>query len=787
MRPLDLKLFRDLGQMKGQMTAVGLVMVCGLGVLINARSLIRSLEYTRDAYYRTNRLGEVFCELKRAPNAVRSRLAAIPGIAAVETRVRGSLILDIPGMPEPADGTVLSLPDDRPQQLNLLFLRTGRLPTRGARDEVVASEAFADAHGFEPGDTIDATIRGNRQRLRVVGIGLSPEFVIEARAGDIVPDSRRYGVFWMSEGAVADALDMDGAFNSVAASLAPGAGAPGVKASLERLLGPYGALVPYDRTEHFSARQLDDEIRNLRVFAIALPAIFLTISAFMTSAALARVVRLQREQIAQLKAFGYSSRRVGVHYLEFAMVVVLAATIAGTALGFWLGTWVVRVYREFFHFPSLQFHPDWSATMLALSAGAITSFLGVLGSVLYAAKLPPAQAMRPEPPADFRPSVFERIGLHAWVSPAFRMALRNMERKPWQALFTAVGLVFATAIPFVPGAARDGITYLMDFQYSLAQRQDATLRLIEPSSAGTMDAIRHLPGVVTAEPFRMAQARLRFGHRERRVGITGVPAGAQLNRVLNEEGLPAAIPPSGLLLSETLAGVLGAKPGDTVRIEVQEGRRPAFDEVIVGTMTDFAGMGVYMEIGALRRLLQEGGTISGAHVKIDNAHWGEFAARVKESPRVASLTTTDASLKSFKNTIGEMMGTIQGIYFTFAVIVAVGVVYNSARIALSERTRDLATLRVIGFTHGEVALVLIGELALLTLVAIPFGLVLGSELARLIVEASATETIRLPLVLTPRTYATAVLIVLLSSVFSFAVVSRRIHRLDLLAVLKAAE
>jgi putative ABC transport system permease protein len=787
MRPLNLKLLRDLAQMKGQMTAVGLVMVCGLAVLINARSLILSLESTRDAYYRQNRFGDVFCELNRAPNSLRSRLAEIAGVAAIETRVKGSLILALPGVAEPSDGTILSLPDDRPQRLNMVFLRTGRLPTPGARDEVVASEAFAGAHGFEPGDTIDATIRGDRQRLRIVGTGLSPEFVIEARAGDIVPDARRFGVFWMSERAIANAFDMDGAFNSVVVDLAPGAGAPAVKADLERLLEPYGVLMPYDRSEHFSARQLDDEIGNLRAFAIALPAVFLTIAAFMTSAALARVVRLQREQIAQLKAFGYSSRQVGIHYFEFALVVVVASTIVGTILGFWLGTLVVMVYQQFFHFPSLRFHPDWSATLLALSCAALASFLGVLGSVRYAAMLPPAQAMRPEPPADFKPSVLERMGLHNLVSPSFRMALRNMERKPWQAFFTAVGLAFATAIPFVPGAARDGITYLMEFQYSLSQRQDATLRLIEPSSAGTLDAIRHLPGVITAEPFRVAPARLRYGHRERRVGITGMPAGASLSRVLDAEGLPAVIPPSGLLLSETLAGVLGASPGDTVRVEVQEGRRPAVEAVLAGTVTDFAGVGAYMEIGALRRLLREGGTVSGVHVTVDNAHWREFAARVKESPHVASLTTTEAALRSFRNTIGKMMSTIQGVYFTFAVIVAVGVVYNSARIALSERSRDLATLRVIGFTHREVASVLIGELALLTLLAIPFGLVLGSQLARLIVEASATETIRLPLVLASRTYATAVLIVLLSSAFSFAVVSRRIYRLDLLGVLKAAE
>lgn len=787
MRSLDRKLVRDLGAMKGQLTAVGLVMVCGLAMMIMARSLIQSLEAERDAYYAAHRFADVFADLKRAPNALRARLAEIAGVAAVETRVAGVLVLDLPGMKEPADGHIMSIPDDRPQQLNLLYLRTGRLPEIGSRNEVVISEAFADAHGFRPGNTIDATIYGARQRLRIVGVALSPEFVFEARLGETVPDPRRFGVFWMNERELADAFDLDGAFNNVVLDLAPGAAIRPVLAELDRLLEPYGGRVAYDRSEHFSNRQLEDELAGLRVAAAAYPIVFLSIAAFMTSAALTRVIRLQREQIAQLKAFGYSSLDVGWHYLKFALVIVVAATLVGSIAGFWLGSSVVGLYHQFYRFPALVFRPEWPSVILALVASGGSSLLGVAGAVRQAVRLPPAEAMRPEPPADFKPSALERLGLQRLVSPAFRMALRNLERKPWQAFFTAVGLVFATAIPIIPGAIRDGIGYLMDFQWSLAQRQDVTISLIEPGSAGALAAMAALPGVVTAEPFRSVPARLRHGHRDHRVGITGLPRETRLNRVLDVNGRPAALPLTGLLLSEKLAEMLGAQPGDPIRVEVQEGRRPVLDTVVAGTITDFAGVGAYMEIGALHRLLREGNTVSGAHLLIDRSRWDDFLAAVKEAPRIGALIITASSRKSFNDTVADMMGTIQTIYFTFAVIVAFGVVYNGARIALSERTRDLATLRVIGFTHGEIAAVLVGELGLLTVLALPFGLWLGSEMARAIVEASSTETVRLPLVLTTRTYATAVLIVLVSSGFSFAVVSRRLRHLDLLAVLKARD
>ncbi len=787
MRPLDLKLLRDLGGMKGQMAAVALVMACGLTIMIMARGLIVSLETARDHYYASYRFADVFCDLKRAPNSLRSRLAAIPGVAVVDTRVKGAAILDIPGMNEPADGIMLSIPDERPQQLNLLFVRSGRLPEAGSSNEVVVSEGFAEAHGYRPGDTIEATIYGARQRLSIVGIVLSPEFVFELAPGTVVPDPRRYGVFWMNERELSIALGLDRAFNNVILTVAPGSNVRAVEAALDRILAPYGGLVAYDRSEHPSARQVDDRIRVLGGFSVAFPAIFLSVAAFMTGAALTRLVRLQREQIAQLKAFGYSSTAIGWHYFKFALVVVLAATAVGGLAGLWLGSEVVILYRQFFRFPSLAFHPDWSALSIGFAASAGISFLGVLSAVRQAMKLPPAEAMRPEQPAEFRPSTFERFGLQKLVSPAFRMALRNLERKPWQAFFTALGLALATAIPVVPGAMRDGLTYLMDFQWRLAQRQDATLGLIEAGSYRAFIDMHSLPGVMSAEPFRSVAARISHGHIQRRIGITGLPRDARLNRLLDARGKQVELPLSGLLLSAKLAELLGARPGDTIHIEMQEGRRPVLDTVLAGTITDFAGVGAYMDIDVLRRLMRESRTVSGASLVVDAARWNEFMVAVKGAGRVGSITTTQAARESFNRTVGAMMGIVQAIYFSFAVIVSFGVIYNSARIALSERTRDLATLRVLGFTKREVTSILIGELALLTLLALLPGLYVGSELARALIESASTETTRLPLILTSRTFATAVLIVLLSSALSFAMVSRRIHKLDLLGVLKARE
>ncbi len=785
--PLDLKLLRDIGRMKGQMFAVSLVMACGLAMLVMSGSLILSLESTRDAYYEQYRFGDVFSDLKRAPNAVRTRLAELPNVTAVETRVTGRLTLDLPGMLEPADGTIISLPDDRPQQLNLLHLRRGRLPATESHNEVVVGEVFAQAHGFEPGDRIDAIMHGARETLTIVGIGLSPEFVFEARPGDTLPDNRRFGVFWMNERELANAYELDGAFNNVVVDVAPGQALGPVMAAVDRVLAPYGGLVAYTRRDHASANRLDDELRVLRSLSVAFPTVFLSIAAFMSSAVLTRLIRLQREQIAQLKALGYSSGQVGWHYLKFALVIVVIALALGSVVGLRLGHGVVNVYHKFFKFPELVFHPHYPAVATAFLASSAAAFLGVIGAVRQAVKLPPAEAMRPEPPADYHRSLVEKVGLHRVVSPAVRMALRNIERRPWQSFFAALGLALATGIPIVPGAMRDAITYLMDFQWDLAQRQNVSVSLVEPGSAAAVSDIRHLPGVISAESFRNVPARLRHGHHSRRLGVTGLPRDSHLNHLLDEKGNAVQLPPSGLVLSAKLAEVLGAQPGDTVRLEVQEGRRPVLEAPVHALITDYAGVAAYMDIDALRRLMKEGSTVSGAHLTVDQLQWPLFLEKVKESPRIASLAIKNASRASFRKSTAEMIDLVQGLYFIFSIIVSFGVVYNSARIALSERSRELATLRVVGFSHREVASVLISELAVLTLVAVPVGLLIGTGLAKAIVTTASTETVRLPFLLTTRSYATAVLIVLTSSTLSFALVSRGLKHLDLLGVLKARD
>jgi putative ABC transport system permease protein len=786
--PLDRKLLRDISRMKGQILAVSLVMASGLAMMIMTRSLILTLETARSTYYQKYAMADVFASLKRAPLATADRLSSLSGVATVETRVVVDVTLDLPGLTEPASGHIISLPEDGgPAKLNRVFLRSGRFPRTDDRREVIVGESFSLENGLTPGDTLVAVINGRRETLNICGIGLSPEFVFEARAGETLPDHKRFSVIWMNYRALAVAYNMDGAFNDLVIDLAPGAEAEPVLEEIDRLLASYGAGGAYARKDQPSAQRLDDELRVLHSLSLIYPLVFLSVAAFMVNAVLARIVRLQREQIAQLKALGYSSWQVGGHYLKFVLVIGILGTLIGGIAGRLLGENLVSLYTEFFRFPALVFQMDYSALGLALVISLGASVLGVLTVVWQAVKLPPAEAMRPEPPADFKPSLFERIGLTQFFSPTFRMALRNIERRPWQAVFTCCGLALATGLMVLPGAMRDSIDHLLTFQWNSQQRQDVAVFLTEPASGKGFHDLEHLPGVIRAEPIRRIGARLRYGHRDRKLAITGFPQGADLNRLLDDKGHAILMPEDGMLMSEKLAEVLGARIGDEVTVEVLEGHRPVANVPIRGLVTDFAGVGTYMDINALRRILKEGDTVNGAYLALDHRHWDTFMREVKDTPRAAFIMVKRDQLAAFRETTGRSIGIIQKLYFVLATIVAFGVVYNSARIALSERSRELATLRVVGFRLSEVRGVLVGELAVLVLLALPAGLFFGRGLALFIMSSFSTETVRLPILINPSSYATAVVVVLTAAVLSFALVSRMLGKLDLVGVLKASD
>ena len=787
MTSLNRKLVRDLMLMKGQAIAIALVMACGVATFVMSLSTLASLQITQEAYYERYRFAHVFAHCKRAPNALAQRIAAIPGVAKVQTRVAVDVTLDVAGLSEPAVGHLVSIPDRQGPGLNEIHLRKGRYIEPGRRGEAIVSEAFADKHTLEPGTSVIAIINGKREELHIVGVALSPEHVLQIRAGEMLPDDIRYGIFWMGYTELASAFDMDGAFNDVTLTLMRGASEPEVLRQLDALTEPYGGIGAYGRDDQMSNRFLTDEIKQLRTMSVLAPSIFLSVAAFLLNVVITRLISTQREQIAALKAFGYTKQEIGWHYLQFVLLIVAVAVALGFGVGIWLGRGMTAMYTEIYRFPIFYFRLEPSIFALGLLISIGAGVLGTLNAVRAAVILPPAEAMRPEPPADFRPTLVERLGMERMLAQSARMVLRQLERKPVKSGLSCLGIAMAASVLVLGQFSKDAIDYLMDFQFTLAQRQDMTVSFVETCSAGVIHELDHLPGVMRSEPYRAVAVRLRHGHRNERVAIMGLVADPEVNRVMDIHERSHSMPPQGMVMSEKLAEMLALKVGDIVRVEVMEGERPVREVPVVQLVRDLAGMNAYMHIDSVHTLMREGETYSGAYLVADPSRMDELFHELKRTPKVAGVTVQQAALQSFKDTIRENLMRMQFFNVLFAGIIAFGVVYNTARISLSERSRELATLRVIGFTRGEISAILLGELGVLTLIGIPLGLFMGYGLAAFMVWFMETEMFRIPLVVSQQTFAFASTVVIIASLLSGLVVRRRLDHLDLVSVLKSKE
>lgn len=787
MRALDKKLFRDVWEIRGQALAIALVMASGIATFVMSLNTIGSLTDSQTSYYNRYRFAEVFANLKRAPDTLRARLAEIPGVAQVQTRIVVNVTLDVPDMEEPAIGRIISVPDFGEPRLNHVYLRQGRYLSPGRQGEVLVSEGFANAHQLELGDHVSAVINGKLQRLHIVGVALCPEYLISIAPGGLLPDDRRFGVFWMGHSELSAAFNMEGAFNDANLSLIRGANEADVIDQVDALLKPFGGVGAYGRKDQISHHYISDEILQLRTMSVVAPSIFLSVSAFLLNVVISRIVSTQREQIAALKAFGYSRWEIGLHYLKQTLLIVAVGAVLGILGGSWFGIQITALYAEFYRFPVFHFRLNPAVVVLSLLVSFAAATGATLLAVLRAVNLPPAEAMRPAPPTSYRPTILERLGVGRYFPQTTRMILRQLERRPAKSLLSCVGIAFAGAVIVLGAFMHDSVTYLMHFQFNIAQRQDLTVTFVEATSQDATYAMHHLPGVTAVESFRSVPTKIHFQHRSRRVGIMGLESDADMYRLIDYREREVAIPPEGLLLSNALANALEVQVGDRVTVEVLEGKRMTAELPVNGLVTEFSGMNAYMNLRSLQRFIQDGQTISGVFVGIDDHHVSNLYRELKQTPQVAGVGVRSSMLQSFWDTIAKNMMTMRAINLMFACIIAVGVVYNTARISLAERSREFATLRVIGFTRGEVSAILLGELVTLTLVAIPIGWFIGYLLASGMLNSMDTELYRFPLVISNKTFALSALVVLGATVASGLIVRRQIDHLDLVAVLKSKE
>lgn len=786
---LERKLWRDLVQLRGQVLTISLVVACGIASYITMRTAYDSLVHSRDKYYEQYRFADVFASLERAPRPVRARLEGIDGVSRVDTRVVERVLVPIPGSARPASGTIVGH-DYRQSgsRLNDVYIKAGRDldPTR--QDEILLLDGFAAAHDLAPGDEIDAVINGTLRTLSIVGLALSPEYVMAMAPGQLSYDPALVPVIWMNESALEAAFRMEGGFNDVTMQLEPRASVASVLAEVDTILKPYGGFGAVSRDKQPSNYMLSGELTQLSSMANFVPYLFLFVAALLVNVVLSRLVQLQRSQIATLKAVGYADLSIGLHYLQLVSLIVSLGAAGGVALGGFLGSAMTGLYTsQFFRFPTADYRLQVSAVGFSVGISLASAVVGAWLAVSQVVKLPPAEAMRPPAPARFRRSALEASFLWGWLDPEARMIWREVSRRPLRLLLSAVGISFATGLVVVGRSMGDAIEFMMDVQFHRSMREDVTVTFLRPVDERAVSELAHLPGVHRAEGLRSVPARFRFGHVWRDVTINGYEADAELRQLVDLTAEIHPVPSAGILLTTKLGEILSLSVGDRVRVELREGDWRTTDVTVAGFVDESFGLQGHMTQRALARLVGDGGAINTALLAVDPRHIDDVQARLSEMPLVASVSSPHDLKRAFNEQSASIMYVFTAIITIFAAIIAIGVIYNNARVALSQRTRDLASMRVLGFTRREIAGVLFGEQTIQVALAIPMGLWLGHWLSNAMMSQVDPEMYRFTIVLSPQTYLFAVAVTLASAVVSALVLRRKLERLDLIAVLKTRE
>lgn len=784
--PLDKKLMRDLWHIKGQAFAISAVVAVGIMLFVLLDGSVRSMEASKEAYYDRYRFADIFAPVKRAPNHILKDIAEIPGVGAVEGRINGGAIIDIAGHPA-IRALALSLPTFNRPKLNDIYITAGRMIDATLEDEIILLQGFANAHLLEPGDKVKATMYGQQRTFLIAGLAQAPEFVFSAAPGEIIPDDKRFAVMWMSEDALEAAFDLDGAFNEALIRLSRGAIADGVIDQLDLVLGPYGGLGAFDRGDQISNRILREELDGRAASAATVPPIFLAVAAFLLVIVITRMIQAERGEIGLMMAFGYSHGEISAHYFKFIFIIAILGGIMGCASGVWLGGAMAEVDQEFYKLPFLVFKANIDTILKGLLISTLAASVGLFVALRQIASLTPAVAMSPPAPPDYSKSATGGEWLKRALDQPSRMVLRGLLRRPVRAGAACLAVGVAMGLSASMQNLMTGFNYLLDVNFTVVSRADATVIFLDALSDKTITELKRMDGVTRVEPFRNVSAKLRNGLYEYRGGVNGMIAEPALDRAVDGDLETIFIREDGLILSKPLAKILNIAPGDDLTVEVREGRRPILTLPVVALAESFLGSTAYFELGALNKALNEEGRVSGAHLRIDPAKSDDVNRRLKEMPAVAGVTLNSQARASFQSLMNQGAGAMRFIMAGVAIIITVGVVYNSARIAFAEREHDLASLRVIGFTRRETSFVLLGELAVITLLSLPIGATVGYFLSTLVSTAFSTEMYTIPSSIDPRSFGAAALYVVLAAVASGWMVQRDVNKLDLVSALKTRE
>lgn len=788
MSVLNKKLWRDLWQSKGQVLAVTAVIACGIAVYVAFLSSYRNLVLSRDSYYSAYRFHDFSIQMEKAPETAVFKIKELAGVRNARGRIVKDVPLTVTNQGENKIARLISLPLMSQGIIDGLHLVRGRLLQDSAGDECVVNDKFFEANQLKMGDRIQVTANGRRQSLKIVGTAQSPEYIYTIRnVQEMVPNPNKFGIIWVQQEWAESQLNLRGAINEIVGEVYDSEQLNTLLDQAKELLKPYGIYARVKRENQLSHWYLKSEIDGLAVSATITPAIFLLMAALILVILLSRMVRREQTQIGLLKAYGYSNTQISMHYVKFASILGIIGGLIGEGVGQWMGRGMIQLYIQFYTIPILryQFYPDLLGNAILISTGcALFSALLVVRSVV---NISPATAMRDSPPRTAHKTLLEKIpALWNHVSFTNKIILRNIGRYPMRSGFTVLGVMLSTSIVMMGYFSGDAMNYMLEHQFEKVQREDVRVTFYrEQGQNAWLEALRW-PGVRRAEPLLMYPFEIKTAWKKKELLITGLPAQGRLFYLLDEDNHHVQLKTRGLTLMKINADELKLRAGDKVTIKPLIRLEKEHEVVIEQVVQQYVGAGAYMRHDALSRLLGESLAINALLLKLDGP-LAVLNAYLKEIPLVASVEVKQDALDNFNKTIGESMGISMFFLTLFAGVIAIAVIYNSTAINITERSREMASLRVLGYTTAEVGRIIFNENLFLSLLGLAIGLPFGHLMCKSMTAAYTTEVFRFPFYISSQTYWISGLTILGYVVITNVLSRKRIATLDMVEALKSRE
>ena len=783
------KLFRDLSENKGAYLACSIIIIIALMVFTLFSMLSDNLAMSKETFYTNQNFADGFVQIQALPFTRIENLKQIEGIADIQGRMVKDVRVLLTDRTENVYLRLVSIEPDRDNTINDVFLTQGiPLDNRGAN--IWIDNMFFEVNNLELNDILEIVAVGQRRHLQIVGVGKSPEFIYALRtAADIFPSPETFGIAFVPLEIMQVLFPQNRAFNDVVFTLEPEACFDNVSAQLEHQLGPYGLTAIFPRADHVSHFLLTTELASLEVMSTALPILFLVIAGAILYIVLKRLIEQQRGQIGILKALGYTQREIITHYLSFAVVIGLSGGALGAILGMLLSRPLTDLYQMFFNMPiatvGFQFQYLFLSIMLSLVFSLIAGYQGCKGVLT----LEPAEAMRPPAPVIGKKVLLEQIGF-IWnmFTVQGMMAVRNISRNKGRSIFIFLGIMFCFAISSFTGSMNDLYQKMLYDQYEKVEVYDVRVTLARPlDERSVVRELQGFPGVTDVEPMAEIPVTLSNKWHEQSTVLLGLPLNSQLYNILDRNYNRIEPPQNGLLLSERLAMLLEAEIGTILTVDspMLRGTNSRHLEV-VGIIPQYLGMNAYMELRAVQDFLGQGSLVTTIMVNIDEERIPALQERYLESTMVAGIDDIGQRLAQMQELM-ETFGSMIYMFMIIGIIIGFAIIYTSSIITVSERSRELASMMVLGMTPKEVLSVITFEQWVLGIPAMIAGIPLGYLLMVYMSEAVSTDAFIMPVVITPSSYLLAAFVTVSAILVAQTAAAKKVRNLSLVEVLKSRD